>query len=352
MPDSAKDSYISWLRRYVGQRRIFMIGSMAAVRDDAGRVLVMRRADNGEWDFPGGAMELGETLASALVREVSEETGLVVEPVRLVGVYTSPKDHDYTYPNGDQVQGWAAFFECRAVDGSLQAQDGEASELAFVPPDELGFGFPVLDRMKADLLAEREEAAFDPFSTTAGPTGEYYAFLRAYVGHAPLLLPGTAACIRDAQGRVLLQRRADSGLWCFPGGGQNLGESAAHAIVREVYEETGLRVEPTRLIGVLSESRYARIFDNGDRTQPVTAFFEAKRVGGDLRSDSAETLELGYFPIRSLPPMLPCCQFKATQAFSGRREASFHYVPGSGRLESVAACQPPPGSCQKPPMPV
>jgi 8-oxo-dGTP pyrophosphatase MutT (NUDIX family) len=323
MVDSSKESFIFWLRRYVGQRRIFMIGSMAAIRDDAGRVLVMRRADNGEWDFPGGAMELGETLASALVREVSEETGLIVEPVRLVGLYSSPEDHNYTYPNGDQVQGWGAFFECRIAGGALQARDGEALDLAWVPPEQLEFGFPVLNRMKADLLDCKQEASFEPFAAPAGTASEYYAYLRAYVGHAPLLLPGTAACIRDTRGRVLLQRRADCGLWGFPGGGQSLGESAAQAIVREVHEETGLWVAPLRLIGVLSDPMYVRVFDNGDRAQPVTAFFEARTVGGELRCDCSETLDLAYFSPGSLPPMLDCCQFKAAQALSGRRAAFF-----------------------------
>jgi 8-oxo-dGTP pyrophosphatase MutT (NUDIX family) len=322
--DSANESYIFWLRRYVGRCRIFHVGSLAAIRDKAGRVLLMQRADNGAWDFPGGSMELGETLAGALIREVAEETGLLVEPSRLVGLYTSPEDHDYTYPNGDQVQGWGAFFECRVVGGSLRARDGEALDLAFVPPENLQFDFPVLNRMKDDLLAGREEAAFDPPAPVRGKTAEYFAVLRPYIGHAPILLPGTAACIRDDQGRVLLQRRSDCGLWGFPGGGQNLGESATQAIVREVCEETGLHIEPVRLIGAYGNPDFGRTLPNGDQVQPVVAFFEARVVGGELRVDATETLELGYFSLDKLPPMLHCCQVKARDAAVGQR-AAFYY---------------------------
>ncbi len=321
--DNQNESYIFWLRRHVGRRRIFHIGSIGAVRDQAGRVLIMRRSDTGGWDFPGGAMNLGESLTEALVREVSEETGLWVEPTRLVGLYTAPDLQNYTYPNGDQIQGWDAFFECRVVGGSLRAQDGEASDLAFVEPEDLAFDFPPLHRMRADLLAGREQACFDPYTPPAGPTAEYYALLRPHVGHAPLLLPGTAACIPDQHGRVLLQKRSDCGLWSFPGGGQNLGESATQAIVREVGEETGLRVEPVRLIGAYGDPSFGRTYANGDYAQPIVAFFEARVTGGELRTDSPETLDLAYFPLDDLPPMLHCCAVKAQEARIGQKAALF-----------------------------
>lgn len=59
----------------------------AVVVDDDGRVLVIKRRDNGAWQLPGGVLELGETIHDGLRREVREETGVEVEPVRLTGVY-------------------------------------------------------------------------------------------------------------------------------------------------------------------------------------------------------------------------------------------------------------------------
>ena len=59
----------------------------AAIIGDDGRFLAIRRADNGRWEPPGGVLELEESIESGLIREVEEETGLRVEPVRLTGVY-------------------------------------------------------------------------------------------------------------------------------------------------------------------------------------------------------------------------------------------------------------------------
>ena len=60
-----------------------------AVIDDTGRMLLIRRADNGLWAMPGGGLEVGETPAQGVVREVLEETGVACEPVALIGVYDS-----------------------------------------------------------------------------------------------------------------------------------------------------------------------------------------------------------------------------------------------------------------------
>ncbi|MEV0454733.1 NUDIX hydrolase [Catellatospora methionotrophica] len=57
------------------------------VTNGQGRVLVIQRQDNGAWQLPGGVLELGETIEDGMCREVLEETGLTVRPVRLSGVY-------------------------------------------------------------------------------------------------------------------------------------------------------------------------------------------------------------------------------------------------------------------------
>lgn len=61
----------------------------AAIIDHAGRILLIRRADNHLWAMPGGGLEAGETPAQGVVREALEETGVACEPVALVGVYDS-----------------------------------------------------------------------------------------------------------------------------------------------------------------------------------------------------------------------------------------------------------------------
>jgi 8-oxo-dGTP pyrophosphatase MutT (NUDIX family) len=134
------------------------------------------------------------------------------------------------------------------------------------------------------------------------------------VGHQKIISTGTAALIRDVQGRVLLQRRRDNRLWGFPGGGQELGESAADAVRREVREEVGLEIEPKRLIGIYTSPRFDRVYPNGDEIQMSVAFLECEVTGGALKMQEDEVLELGWFDLNDLPPMQNCCAAKAQDA--------------------------------------
>lgn len=77
------------LRAPVFSRPTPMVGGDAAVIDDRGQILLIRRADNQRWAMPGGALEVGETPIEGVLREVIEETGVPCRPVRLVGVFDS-----------------------------------------------------------------------------------------------------------------------------------------------------------------------------------------------------------------------------------------------------------------------
>ena len=73
-----------------------VVAASAVVTDGAGRVLLLRRSDSGNWALPGGTLELGESITECAVREVREETGLDVEVMGLVGVYTDPGASSHT----------------------------------------------------------------------------------------------------------------------------------------------------------------------------------------------------------------------------------------------------------------
>jgi 8-oxo-dGTP diphosphatase len=97
----------------------------AAVVDEADRVLVIRRRDNGSWEPPGGVLEADETIADGLVREVLEETGLHIEPEVLTGVYKN------------MVLGIVALvFRCRLLSGTAAAST-EALEVSWLTADQL-----------------------------------------------------------------------------------------------------------------------------------------------------------------------------------------------------------------------
>ncbi|MGQ0842793.1 MAG: NUDIX hydrolase [Sporichthyaceae bacterium] len=74
-----------------------------AVVDAEGRLLLIRRSDNGNWALPGGGIDVGESLSQAAVREVEEETGIVCEITGLVGIYTNPH-HVLHYTSNDEVR--------------------------------------------------------------------------------------------------------------------------------------------------------------------------------------------------------------------------------------------------------
>ncbi len=151
----------------------------------------------------------------------------------------------------------------------------------------------------------------------------YVHWLRQHVGHHKVILTGGAGLIRDAQGRVLLQKRRDNALWGFPGGLQELGETIAEATCREVQEEVGLQVEARRLIGIYTTPALDRRYANGDETQIFVAFFECEVMGGSLRLQDEEVLEAGWFDLDHLPQMQPCCALKAADAKVFRGEAFF-----------------------------
>jgi 8-oxo-dGTP pyrophosphatase MutT (NUDIX family) len=110
---------------------------------------------------------------------------------------------------------------------------------------------------------------------------------------------GCSAAIFDEQGRIFLTRRTDNGQWCLPGGRMESGESVAEACEREVWEETGLRVRVTRLVGVYSHPDQLVVYLDGNKAHIVALHFEAEVTGGVLGL-SNETTEFGYFTIEEL----------------------------------------------------
>lgn len=131
---------------------------------------------------------------------------------------------------------------------------------------------------------------------------EYWKQLRQKVGHDKVILPCAGAAVLDDNNRVLLQKRTDKNCWSFPGGVMDLDESISKTAVREVKEETGLDVTVQDMIGIYS--RYSDEYQNGDKSQPVLAFFKCSIVGGKLHCDGEETLELKYFDLNDKPELL------------------------------------------------
>jgi 8-oxo-dGTP diphosphatase len=133
------------------------------------------------------------------------------------------------------------------------------------------------------------------------PIPRYVAGLRGRVGNDLLMLPGATAVVVDRAGRLLLGQRADNGRWTLPGGAVDPGEQPAEAVVREVYEETGVHVAVERLAGVvLRQSHYA----NGDVCQYMAVWFRCRATGGTARVNDEESLAVGWYHLDALPAEL------------------------------------------------
>ena len=108
----------------------------AVVVDDEGRILLHRRSDNDLWSIPGGAMEIGESIATTAVRETREETGLEVRPLYVIAVYSDPR-HVVEYSDGEVRQQFSVCFACEVVGGEIAISD-ESTEVRFMDAELVG----------------------------------------------------------------------------------------------------------------------------------------------------------------------------------------------------------------------
>jgi ADP-ribose pyrophosphatase YjhB (NUDIX family) len=104
------------------------------VVNEAGQILLIRRSDNDNWALPGGAMDLGESLPAAAVRETLEETGVTVELTGLVGIYTDPRHVILYTSNGEVRQECSVVFTARPTGGQPTPSD-ESRDVRWVAPD-------------------------------------------------------------------------------------------------------------------------------------------------------------------------------------------------------------------------
>ena len=98
----SSSEYIKNIRKKIGNS-VLMTPSVAAVILNENNEIILQEKYNESWSLPAGMIEPGESPREAIIREVEEETGLLVEPTKILGVFGG-KDFSYTYPNGHQVE--------------------------------------------------------------------------------------------------------------------------------------------------------------------------------------------------------------------------------------------------------
>ena len=155
--------YILSLREKIGHDLLWLPGATAVVLHE-GRILLGRRADNGNWAPITGIVDPGEEPAAAAVRECLEEAGVVCEVEGLAGVKAGG---EVVFPNGDRCRFLDHTFRCRYVSGTARVNDDESTEIDWFDLDDL-------PPMREDLL-RRIRCAMDfdgttRFSTEPGPS--------------------------------------------------------------------------------------------------------------------------------------------------------------------------------------
>jgi 8-oxo-dGTP pyrophosphatase MutT (NUDIX family) len=106
------------------------------VVNDAGQLLLIKRSDNDNWALPGGAIDLGESMTEAGVRETKEETGIDCEVVGLVGIYTDPRHVILYTSNGEVRQEFSIVLTAKPIGGEPTPSD-ESTFVRWVDPDDV-----------------------------------------------------------------------------------------------------------------------------------------------------------------------------------------------------------------------
>jgi ADP-ribose pyrophosphatase YjhB (NUDIX family) len=165
------------------------------------------------------------------------------------------------------------------------------------------------------------------------PISAHLKAVRDKLGHDLIATTAAVACIFDPGGRLLVGKEMPSGLWTLPGGAVDPNELPSDAAVRECFEETGLLVQPRRLVGVFGGPEFLVEYSNGDVTYYTAIAFEAAIVGGALKPDGDEIETLRFINRseweRERLSLTPSSRIISQHAFAGN--GGCYFKPASWR---------------------
>lgn len=118
-------NYYQKLRQFLGHDPILTSGTILVVFNDKKEILMQLRSDYKQWGFPGGGLEIGESLEETARRELEEETGLILDSLKLIDVVSGEETYR-EYPNGDKVYDITAIYEVTEYHGDIKINDDES----------------------------------------------------------------------------------------------------------------------------------------------------------------------------------------------------------------------------------
>ncbi len=131
----------------------------------------------------------------------------------------------------------------------------------------------------------------------------YIMNIREKVGHAPLISVGATVLVFNQNNELLLNLRSDTNTWGIPGGSKELNEKLEECAIRELKEETNLKVDDLELVTVLSGKEYYFKYPNDDEVDCVIALYKVQNYSGDLKINDDESTELKFFSLDNLPEL-------------------------------------------------
>jgi ADP-ribose pyrophosphatase YjhB (NUDIX family) len=153
------------------------------------------------------------------------------------------------------------------------------------------------------------------------PISPFVANLRKKIGTDLLFLTGVNVVVLNDRREILLVHSKDTGNWMPIGGMIEPGEEPADAAVREVFEETSVRVRPQRLVGVFDGP--AVTYSNGDRVHYITIVFLCRAISGEPHAHDEENHDAKYFPLDQMPTLRTDFARNVTAALADRGDAVF-----------------------------
>ncbi|WP_226582379.1 NUDIX hydrolase [Halobacillus litoralis] len=129
--------YVEELRAIVGHRPLLFVGAVVIIIDEKERILLQQRTSpHGVWGLPGGLMELGESTEQVAKREVHEETGLIVDHLKLLNIY-SGEDQFVRAENGDEFYVVTTAYYTNDFYGEYHIDEEESIQVEFIHPGDL-----------------------------------------------------------------------------------------------------------------------------------------------------------------------------------------------------------------------
>ena len=161
------------------------------------------------------------------------------------------------------------------------------------------------------------------------PIPDFIKSLRSKIGTELLQLPVASVFAYGDSGQLLLIQDKDSGRWSAPSGIIDPHELPADAAVRETWEEAGVFVELTHILGVFAGEHFSKTYDNGDQIAAVTTVFAARVIRGTPRPDHEETSDARFFAPNEIDALACSTHFLVIRKAVSQSQSKPYFKPAT-----------------------